>query len=285
MSGGGELLLIVNPTSGRGRARRWADAVAAQLAREGRAFRRIDEPLRAPLVASSPVAEHWVVGGDGTLNQLLQQQGGARARVALFPAGTGNVVAREIGLPLDLAGALAVARAGRPRPYDLGRVNDHRFAFMVSAGLDARIAGEVARARRGPMRRSDWLRAAFASRRATEPPFEVALDDGPSISVRYAAIFIGRYYAGPFRACPQARSDDGLFDVLLLRDPILPRWVRVAWAFLRGRAGALPDATWALARRVRMVGAPCSQIDGDPGPSGDLDVAIDAAAIEFFARA
>jgi diacylglycerol kinase family enzyme len=150
---------------------------------------------------------------------------------------------------------------------------------MVSAGFDAELVHWIAQRRRGPMRRIDWLVAVLACRRAAEPVFEVALDDGPRAPARYVAVYNCGLYAGGFRACPAARVDDGWFHVLTLREPIVPRFARVAWTILRGRAESLPDATLKAARRVRISGAARSQIDGDPGPAGDLDLAIEPAAV------
>jgi diacylglycerol kinase family enzyme len=131
------------------------------------------------------------------------------------------------------------------------------------------------------MRRSDWLLAAWACRGADEPTFTVALDDGPAGPARYVAIFNCGLYAGNFRVCPAARWNDGLFHVLTLREPILPRWRRVAWAAWRGRPERLADASLRTARRVRIAGAPRSQVDGDPGPGGDLELSIEPAAVRL----
>jgi diacylglycerol kinase family enzyme len=191
------------------------------------------------------------------------------------------VVARELGIPRSRRGALAIARHGTAHPFDLGRVNGRRFAFMVSAGLDADLVQSVADHRQGPMRKSDWFKAALACRHLDEPAFTVALDDGPALPARYVAIFNCGLYAGGFRVCPAARWDDGLFHVLTLREPILPRWKSVVWRAWRGRPEQLADGSLTTARRVRITGARRSQVDGDPGPPGDLDVAIEPAAVRL----
>jgi len=274
-----EILLITNPTSGRGRARAWAEAALAQLQQEGRAARIVSARELAP--SNGAPAEEWVFGGDGTLNELLQRLGADAPPISIFPTGTGNVVARELEIPRTLHGALENARRGTPHPFDVGRINGRRFAFMVSIGIDAELVRRVAERRSGPMRRSDWLFAAFARPRCDELPFTVALDGGPPESARYAAIFNCGLYAGGFRVCPRARWNDGLFHVLTLKEPIQPRWVRFTFAAWRGRPEQFADASLRTARRVVIRGAPRSQIDGDPGPSGDLEIEIEPAAVRL----
>src|SRR5882672_3004073 len=99
-----ELLLVANPSSGRGKAQRWADRVLRALRNEGRPARLVSDlaaevpPAHAPREPAAP-REWWVFGGDGTLNGLVQRVDDPRTRIAIFPTGTGNVVARELGVP------------------------------------------------------------------------------------------------------------------------------------------------------------------------------------------
>ena len=294
---GGALLLVGNPTSGRGRAGRWIERARRELERA--AIDHVVATARgeaAELIAKEPdrFREHWVFGGDGTVADLANALAHRHAaesrpprappRIALFPTGTGNVVARDLGVPLDFDGALAVARGGVLRPFDLGRLDGRRFAFMVSAGLDAELARWVADRRRGPMRRTDWIRAALACPRfAREAPLDVIADGRQLGSFRFAAVFNCGLYAGGFRVCPRARFDDGCFELLLLREPIRPRWKRVVWAAFRHRPESLPDATLLSATRIELRGVACSQVDGDPGPAGDLSLSIEPAALSVRA--
>jgi diacylglycerol kinase (ATP) len=284
-----ELLLVANPTSGRGRAGRWVEAARARLVSEGFAplvSTRRGEAGELLDAASARFAEHWLFGGDGTLGDLVQHlRRDAPPRVVLFPAGTGNVVARDVGVPLSFEGAWEVARSGSWRRFDLARVNGRRFAFMVSAGLDAQLAHWVAARRHGPMRRVDWLRAAFAHGKSKETAMHVVADGRDLGHAAFVALFNCGLYAGGFRVCPAARFDDGLLHLLLLREPIKPRWVRVAWAALRHRPESLPDATLLAVRRAEIRGVVASQVDGDPGPGGDLVVEVEPGAVLVRGRA
>jgi diacylglycerol kinase family enzyme len=283
------LLIVANADSGRGRAGRWAARAEAVLRRAGCEVERAGdrEELAARLADPSRFEEFWAFGGDGTLSDLIRRLPvEPRPRIAIFPAGTGNVVARELGVPLRFGGALEVALHGRARPFDVPAVNGRRFAFMLSAGIDAELAHEVARRRRGPMRRSDWLRAALAiGGAAREAPLQVEADGEELGEARYAALFNCSLYAGGFRVCPSARVDDGLLQLLILREPVAPRYLRVVWRALRHRPESLPDAILRAVRTARLRGVERAQVDGDPAEGGDLSIALAPSAIELRAPA
>ena len=285
---GTETLFVVNPTSGRGRAGEWAARARSRLERSGSVVHVAAQTGEAAeLVRREPgrFVATWIFGGDGTLRDALQKlPASAPPRFALFPTGTGNVVAHDVGVPRSFEGAWRVARGDTLRRFDLFRVNGVRAAYMVSAGLDAELAREVAAHRAGPMRRSDWVRAALRSGRfAREAPLRVVADGRDLGPARYAALFNGTRYAGHFQVCPSARFDDGRLELLLLREPIRPRWLRVVWAALRHRPESLPDATLLTVSSVELHDVACSQIDGDPGPTGRLKIEVEPAALLIHA--
>ena len=82
-------------------------------------------------------------GGDGTINDIIQALAGSETALGVLPTGTVNVWAREMGIPLDNAGAREVLLHGQTRRIDLGCVNGRYFLLMVGVGLDARIVYEL----------------------------------------------------------------------------------------------------------------------------------------------
>ena len=79
----------------------------------------------------------FVWGGDGTVQRCVDVVAGTGAAIAIVPAGTANLLARNLGVPVDLAGAVDVGLHGDRRCIDTGRINGERFAVMAGAGLDA----------------------------------------------------------------------------------------------------------------------------------------------------
>ncbi len=283
-----ELLLFANPLSGRGRSgEAAARARVVAVARGATATIVTDRgELRERLAAASAErCELWVFGGDGTLGVAVAAfPPGARPLLAIVPTGTGNVVARSLRIPLRLRPALEVAWSAPERAFDLGHCGDRVFTFMASAGIDAEIAAEVAAIRRGPMRKSDWIKAALrVPRYSREEPLRVRADGEDLGKVRFAALFNCGLYAGSFRVCPSACFDDGWLQLLVLREPVRPRWLKVVAAAWRGQLDRLPDATLRAVRRVELQGVTALQLDGDPAPGGEVVASLDARPLRVRA--
>src|SRR5215471_565143 len=84
-------------------------------------------------------------GGDGTINEVIQELAGTQTALGVLPIGTVNDWAREIGIPLEVKGARAILVHGRTRHIDLGCVNEHYFLLMAGIGLDGAITHTVER--------------------------------------------------------------------------------------------------------------------------------------------
>ena len=85
-------------------------------------------------------------GGDGTVQRCIDALAGSNVTIAVLPAGTANLLASNLGIPMDLPGALEVALDGVRRPLDVGVLNGERFAVMAGAGFDAALMQATDRA-------------------------------------------------------------------------------------------------------------------------------------------
>lgn len=238
--------VVINPIAGPGRART-LDACAA-LAREalGRVGFGVDVritkvPEDAQTFAMAAVNDgHDLVvawGGDGTVNGVGAALAGTRVAMAIIPGGSGNGLARDLGVPLDAAAAFAVAAAGGTRSIDAGDLNGSLFFNVAGIGLDANIARRLAApgARRGLL---GYLVATL-----NELPGYVARhytitvpDGGPPIVS--AALFIAmansRQYGNGAQIAPHARLDDGALDVVVIRPQSVFSIASRVPAFFRG---------------------------------------------------
>jgi diacylglycerol kinase (ATP) len=158
-------------------------------------------------------------GGDGTINEIIQGLTGSETALGVLPTGTVNVWAREMGIPLDDAGARQVLVNGQTRRIDLGCVNGRYFMLMVGIGLDGEVTKTV---ERRPLKRlgvlgytlvAIWFGAGYR-----DFPV-VAQIDGYVVKTRVLQIFIGntQLYAGAFKFTWQAKCDDGLLDLCMVR--------------------------------------------------------------------
>ena len=171
-----------------------------------------------------------VVGGDGSVNEVANGIAGREGvEIAVLPRGTGWDFVRTYRIPHRLAGAIEVALTGRPQTIDLGRVRyrtwagaeaEGWFANIASAGMSGAIAqraNETTKALGGKASYLLAILAVFARWRVGSVRVEV---DGEAREGRMHDVVVanGRYFAGGMMIVPDARSDDGRFDVLLIGD-------------------------------------------------------------------
>ena len=277
--------IIANPVAGGGRGHRTAKAlhealmargIAATLFETSRAGDGRTEAGRtnAPVVA--------VVGGDGTLNEVLNGlPEGTDSAIAICPVGTANVVARALGMkpnPRFVANAIA---AGNLMPMDIGLHGARRFLLGAGAGLDAAVTQAV-QEQRG--RRSSILKWVMPALRVVArypwPKICVTVDGGV-IAERAGYVIVGncRNSAGIFPATPQAELSDGLLDVCAFTDLSL---ARLAWLLIHvWRPGYIhqPWIAYRQGRAIRLEPAPGEkaaplQIDGDPAGALPADFCV-----------
>ncbi len=216
-------------------------------------------------------------GGDGTVTSVARGLAGTGIPLGVLPLGTGNLLARNLDLPLDLAAALEVALCGRPRRIDLGTAakdgEDARgFTVMAGIGFDAAMMTDT----HGGLKRVLGWPAYVVSggRHLLDAPMTVELrfDDGAPVSRRARCVVVGNVgtlQAG-LRLLPDARPDDGLLDVVVLSPRGLHSWVRVVLHLLsRQRSDDHAVERFRAARVELAADAPQpAQLDGDP--DGDV---------------
>ena len=200
-------LLLVNPRARRGA--QGAEEIAARLRRAGLDLivdQADDPPAYADLVRrhARSVDRVIVAGGDGSLNLVVPALVEVGLPLGIIPFGTANNMARTVGLPLDLDGAVAVAAGSHRRAVDLGRVNGRWFCTTASIGLSVQITEELSpetKRRWGPV--AYVLAAAKVLRRS--PPFRADIAwDGGSRQTRTVQIVVGngRHYGAALTVGP-----------------------------------------------------------------------------------
>ncbi len=278
-----DAVLIFNPVAGARNVRRELEQVMAFLRQRGwqvdlRETRRAsDATLFAREAVISGKETVLVVGGDGTINEVVNGLAGSEVAVGLLPAGTGNVWALEMHLPIPspirwhtLLDATKSLVMGEARRIDLGRVNNRYFLLWGGVGLDA----QVTRRMEPRTRRTKKLGAVAYAATA----FWVAKDfrgtrtrviaDGQKISTRSMLIIISnaQLYARIARVASRACLDDGLLDVCVFKGSGLPMILAHVARILTERHLKDPRVEYVQARRVTIeTRQPMPvQVDGDP---------------------
>ena len=260
-----QVALLVNPTAGKGRGARLIAPIGAVLRDGGVEVevvvgRNGDEAfdLLRDRVARG-VDGVVAVGGDGLVNIALQVLGGTHVPLGIVPAGSGNDIARALGLdPTRPDAAAGHVVAGRTRSIDLGRASGRWFAGVLGSGFDSMV-NERANRMAWPNGRSRYNLAIVAELRTFRPvPFVLDLDgerwETPAMLV---AVGNGSSYGGGMRVCPDARLDDGLLDVTVVGPISTVEFVRV---FPRVYAGTHVHHPAVTVRRARQVGLAASGV-------------------------
>jgi len=232
------LLIAANPAAGSGRAPALAEAAEGRFAAAGHTVQRVEErdaaalerTLRARVTRDPPDAV-VVVGGDGMVSIAVNAIARSGVPLGIVPAGTGNDVARCLGLPVDdpeavvtrLLEALA-ADPVRVRSVDAVRTSTGRwFAGMLSAGFDAAVNDRANRMTR-PRGRSRYVIAVLLELAWLTPHrYRITMDrDARQVDAVLVTVGNTASIGGGMRLTPDARPDDGLLDVLVATP--LPRW-------------------------------------------------------------
>lgn len=209
-----------------------------------------------------------VIGGDGTINEVIQELANSETALGVLPSGTVNVWAREMGIPLDNVGAREVLIHGQMRRIDLGNTRDRYFLLMAGIGFDGEVTHAVEKksVKRfgvlGYLLVGTWLGLNY-------PSFRAFLQiDGRVVKTNALQIIVGntQLYGGAIKYTWQAKCDDGLLDVCILKKRSMFGRVLVFYDFLlrreQRRQWVRYDRCKSLKIRTNRVLA--MQIDGDP---------------------
>jgi diacylglycerol kinase family enzyme len=277
------MLIIFNPAAGSRRHRRLARALAVL---PGATVAETRGPGHAGALARDAVNAGYATvvaaGGDGTIAEVAAGLAGADVALGLLPLGTANVLARELGVPLQPEAAAAyLLQGGEVRLWPgIARFaggGQRLFVQMLGAGFDAAVVTGL------DLRLKQALgRAAYVAEAASQlacyrfPSIELRLDGGPPRRAASVVVTKGRLYAGPYLLASGATPLESGFHVAVMGGG---RWRAVLAGGLLplGLLPRLPGLEVIRARHVALLGSGVpAQADGDP--AGMLPVAIEDAA-------
>jgi diacylglycerol kinase (ATP) len=212
------------------------------------------------------------VGGDGTINLVALALAGTKCRLGIVPAGTGNGLARALGLPLDAEGACRVLAQGKERSIDYGSMDkDRGFANVLGVGWDAWIATK-ANELRSLNRLSGFLRylvAGFLTLPKTAAQDLELVLDGKKLRGRFLVVVVANspQYGFGCTVAPMARLDDGKLNVVCV-PPIGPITFARNLTRLFTRKPLLGASFYEVKKAVirSAKGLPLAvHVDGEPG--------------------
>lgn len=288
-------LIIVNPTAGAGRAARLVPWLRERLGPRPEAELHVTRRPGDAEEMAADAARHGhdrvvAVGGDGTVqevvNGLLRQSG--TVELGIVPVGSGNDLARSLGLPTDPAEAWKLAMGRVTLPIDAARARngagqERWFASAGGIGFDAQVATAMADRRGWQAGRAGYLLTTLSElRRFENCRVEITLDGETfSRAALFVAVANGAYYGGGMHIAPDAKLDDGRLDICVVGDISRLTVLRELPNLYRGTHVRNPAVSMHTARTIEIDGDSGTRIHLDGEPFGALPLRVSISPHAF----
>jgi len=226
----------------------------------------------------------FVWGGDGMVQRCIDAVGDAPVVLAILPAGTGNLLARNLGIPIDLAQAVEIGLHGARRTIDVGRVNGERFAVMAGTGIDALMIRDADRDLKDRFGRAAYVWT--GAKHLRFEPFRVRIDvDGHRwFDGTAGCVLVGNVSKvfGNIEAFDDASPEDGRLELGVVTAKGAVQWLRALARTAIGSAerSKFVRTTKAQTIRIRLDEKLPYELDGgDKKPTKQLRIDVQPAAV------
>src|SRR3954468_11323504 len=219
-----KICFIINPISGLGRQKviekLVTDLLDVSIFEPSLVY--TEGPKHATLLAKKAVQENYdivvAVGGDGSVNEIANGLIGSTTSLGILPAGSGNGLARHLGIPIDLKKAMLILQKGATQQIDSIRLNDEYFVNVAGIGFDAHIGWEFSKF--GKRGLSSYVKVIFKELSALKTQqYELRIDEQPIIQKdAYLISFAnGSQWGNNASIAPLADIKDGVLDIVIVK--------------------------------------------------------------------
>jgi diacylglycerol kinase (ATP) len=230
----------------------------------------------------------FTLGGDGTAMEVVGALAGTGRPVGILPGGTGNLIARTLGISLNIRRAVPQLLAGQELRVDLGRLSRGRhFAFAAGVGVDASMIADAS----ATLKRHfgvlayvwSWTRAALRRER-----FRVRVTvDGVTVEREATAVMVANFGAvlnDLMMLGPGIRQDDGMMDLCVFSPNTVRDAIRIAWKLLRKDFRSDPCMLYRAGRQFLIETLPprVAQADGELLGPTPFEVTVEPLAAQLL---
>ena len=266
-------LLLINPKSGNGRGDKIGELVKDELRALGIEYidlsadsaQQSQENLKSKLKESQKFDGLFLVGGDGTVNLAVQELVGSGLGIALIPAGTGNDFARTLNLKLkEPEQLIKYYLSNKPLLIDVGKVGEKYFVDVLSTGFDSMV-NERANAMKRVKGRAKYNISIILVLSTFKPKSYRFSIDGYSFESKAMLIAVsnGICYGGGMKVTPDAKIDDGLFDIFILSPVSKLEFLKVFPKVFFGKHTTHPAVKISRGRSVEIDSDAVAYADGE----------------------
>ncbi|GIM90501.1 diacylglycerol/lipid kinase family protein [Paractinoplanes toevensis] len=216
--------------------------------------RKAPKQVRKAVAAGVDLLVVW--GGDGivqrSLDVLAQEKGGSKIPVAIIPAGTGNLLATNLGIPADLEKAVDIALHGRRRRIDLGKIEGEYFGVMAGIGFDGAMIHDADRKMKDRLGKLAYVWTGLRHVNGEAATARILVDGVKWFDDEASCVLIGNVgmITGGINAFDDAKPDDGWLDVGVATAQGALQWARALGTMAVGRSDRSPFVRTTRARRI-----------------------------------
>ncbi|MGI9004968.1 MAG: diacylglycerol/lipid kinase family protein [Streptosporangiaceae bacterium] len=240
-----------------------------------------DDPGRGQGKAAAETGADVVIatGGDGTVTAVAGGLVGSRVPMAIIPAGTGNLLARNLDLPMDRDEALRTALEGTDHQVDVGLANGTPFVAMAGIGLDADMLSSTSESAKRRFGYSAYVVSVLRHLRDRPVRASIVADNGRRERLRTSGIIIGNvgWLQGGLPLFPEAKPDDGVLDVVVLPPSGWAGWLGFAVHVVMRQPTARVFRATFTELRIQIDREHMWEVDGEVcGQTRGLDIRLHA---------
>jgi diacylglycerol kinase (ATP) len=214
--------------------------------------RKVPKQVRRALDDDADLVFAW--GGDGTVQRCADVLAGTGVPLAVLPAGTANLLATNLEIPIELDAAVEIGLHGSRRAIDLGVLNGEHFTVMAGTGFDARMIRDADAGLKDRIGRAAYVVTGVRNVSAPRAKAKIDVDGERWFTGKASCVLLGNVgrVMGGVKAFDDAQPDDGVLEIGVVTAKTPVQWARVMTRMTLGRSERSPYVEVCQGREIRI---------------------------------